>query len=96
MDEDEAEQVADFDKTHAPGGPRAERTRARKAAIERTPMTPPPKKTGTTEPWATEQGDAQASQVTRLSARVMQNPRGTELLAHSHRALALIPAFASS
>ena len=74
MDEDEAEQVADFEETHAPGGPRAERTRARKAAVERTPMTPPPKKTRTTEPWATEQGDAQASQVQRFSARVSRIP----------------------
>ena len=54
MDEDDAEQVTDAEETHAPGGPRAERTGARKAKVERTPMTPPPKKTRTTEPWATE------------------------------------------
>ena len=40
MDEDEAEQMSDFKETRAPGGPRAETSRARKAAVERTPTTP--------------------------------------------------------
>ena len=77
LDEDEAEQMADFEEAHAPGGPRVESTRARKAAVEPTPMTPPPKKTRTTEPWAAGQEGAQAS---------------AELLALSQRACALIPA----
>ena len=77
-------------------GPSMEATRARKATGERTPMTPPPEKTQTTEPWAAEQEGAQPSQVQRLSARAMQNPRDMELLALSQGACALIPALASS
>ena len=87
--EDEAE-------GHALGGPSVEATRARKAAGERTPMTPPPKKTRTAAPGAVEQGGAQPSQVQRLSARAKQFPRDTEFLALSQRACAIIPALASS
>ena len=69
----------------------------RKATAERTPLTPPQqKKTRTMEPEAVEQGGAPPSQVQRLSARAVQKPRDTELLALSQRACALIPALASS
>ena len=49
--------MADFEEAHAPGGPPVEATvsRARKAGAERTPMAPPPKKTGTAAPAAVEQ-----------------------------------------
>ena len=97
-DEDEAEEMADFEEAHALGGPPLEATlsRARKAATEHTPITPPPKKTRTAAPAAVEQGGAQSSQAQRLSARAMLNPRDTELLALSQRACAIIPALASS
>ena len=90
------EQMADFEEIHPEGGPMLETTIARKDMAERTPLTPPSKKTRTTESWAAEQGGAQPSQVQRLSARAMQNPRDTELLALSQRAFALNLAFASS
>ena len=92
--EDEAEEMEGFEEAHAPGGPPVEATRARKAATERTPITPPPKKTRSAAPGAVEQGGAQPSQAQRLSS--MQNPRDKELLALSQRACAIIPALASS
>ena len=78
LDEDEAEQMASFEEAHASGGPRAESTRARKATAQPTQMTPPPKKTIT-------RAGQEGAQVQRLSARAMQNPRDTELLALSQR-----------
>ena len=95
QDEDEAEEMADFEEAHAPGEPPMEATRAHKATAEGTPMTSPPKKTQTTEPWAAEQGDGQAAEVQRLSARAVQNPRDTDFW-HSRNEHALIPALASS
>ena len=77
----------------APGGQQAEPTRARKATVERTP---PPLKARTAEPRAAWQGDDQAAQVQRLSARAVQNLKNTELLALSQRACAHIPVSASS
>ena len=47
--------------------------------------------TSYTMTWTTGQGGAQASQVQRLSARAMQNPRDTELWAISQRACAFMP-----
>ena len=49
LGEDEAEEMADFEEAHAPGGPLVEATvtRGRKAATERTPITLPAKKTRT-------------------------------------------------
>ena len=79
LDEDEAEQMADLEEAHAPGGPPVEATRARRGgAEENAHLGAPP------------------SQVQRLSARAMQNPRDTELLALSQRACAFIPALASA
>ena len=68
VDEDEAEEMADFEEAHAPGGPPVEApmTRARKAAMERTLMTLPPKKTRTVAPAAVEQGGAQSSQAQKV------------------------------
>ena len=45
LEEDEAEEMADFEEAHAPGGPLVEAivSRARKAATGNTPTTPPPK-----------------------------------------------------
>ena len=93
-----AEEMADFEEAHAPGGPLVEATvsRARKVATENTPMTPPPKKTRTAVPADAAHREAQSSQAQRLSARAMMNPKDTELLALSQRACASIPAFASS
>ena len=97
LDEGETEQMADLVEVHAPGGPPVETTRARKAAAERTPMTPPPKKTRTVAPVAVEQGGAQSSQALRLSARAMaESQRDRDLATLSQRACALVPALASS
>ena len=98
LDEDEAEDMADFEEAHASGGPPVEATvsRTRKAAMENTPITPPLKKTRTAAPAAVEQGEAQSSQAQRLSARAMMNPKDTEIMALSQRACAIIPALASS
>ena len=71
LDEGETEQMAVFEEVHAPGGPMLETTRARKAAAEYTPLTPPSTKTRNTESWAAEQGRAHPSQVQRLSARAI-------------------------
>ena len=59
IDEDEAEEMADFEEV--PGGPPVEATmsRARKAATVNTPITPPPKKTRT----VVEQGGAQSCSI---------------------------------
>ena len=97
QDEDEAEEVADFELAHAPGGPPVELRQTRKAAAERAPPTPPQqKKTRTTEPEALVSGGAPLSQVQLLTTRAVQNPRDTELDTLSQRACALIPALASS
>ena len=45
QDEDEAEEMADFNEAHAPGGPPVEPRQTRKAAAERVPLTPPQQKT---------------------------------------------------
>ena len=75
-----------FEEAHAPGGPPVEVRQARKAAAERTPMTPPQqKKARTTELEALEKGGAPLSQVQLLSTRAMQNPRDTELDTLSQR-----------
>ena len=76
LDEDDAEEMADFEEAHAPGEPPVEATmsRARKAATGHAPITPPPKKTRTAAAAAVEQGGAQSSQAQRLSARAMLNP----------------------
>ena len=95
LDENEAEEKEGFEEAHAPGGPPVEATRTRKAAAERTPVTPPPKKTRTAAPGAVEHGGAQPSQVQRLSPPAMQNPRDTELPALSQRACAMLPALTS-
>ena len=59
QDEDEAEEMADFEEAHAPGGPPVEPRQTRKAAAERAPPTPPQqKKTRTTEPEALAKGSA--------------------------------------
>ena len=52
LDEDEAEEMADFEEARAPGGPPDEATvsRARKTATVNTPITPAPKKTRTAAP----------------------------------------------
>ena len=74
QDEDEAEEMEGFEEAHAPGGMTVEVRQARKAAAERTPMTPPQqKKTRTTEPEALAKGSARLSQVQLLSTRAMQN-----------------------
>ena len=99
LEEDDAEEMADFEEAHAPGGPPIEATvsRARKAATGNTPITPQPKKTHIAAPADAAQGGAQSSQAQRLSARAMMNPKkDTELLALSQRACAIIPALASS
>ena len=98
QEEDEADEMADLEEAHAPGGTPVEATvsRARKAAAENTPITPPPKKTRTAAPTDVAQGGAQSSQAQRLSARAMMNPKDTELLAQSQRACAIIPALAIS
>ena len=98
LEEDDAEEMADFEEAHAPGGPLVEATvsRARKAATENAPRTPPPKQTRTAAPADAAQGGAQSSQAQRLSARAMMNPKDTELLELSQRACAIIPALASS
>ena len=98
LDEDEAEEVADFEEAHAPGGPLVEATvsRARQTATVNAPITREPKKTRTAAPVDAAQGGAQSSQAQRLSARAMMNPKDTELLALSQRACAIIPALASS
>ena len=64
LDENEAEEMADFEDAHAPGGPPVEATvsRARKAATGNTP----PKKTRTAAPADTAQGGAQSSQAQRF------------------------------
>ena len=63
QDEGEAEEMADFEEAHAPGGPPVEPRQTRKAAAERAPQTPPQqKKTRTTEPEAS-RGGAPLSQV---------------------------------
>ena len=97
LEEDEAEEMADFEQAHAPGGPpvEAEVSRARTAATVNTPTTPPPKKTRTAAPADAAQGGAQ-SQAQRLSARAMMNTKDTNFLALSQRACAIIPALASS
>ena len=91
LEEDEAEEMADFED--APGGPRVEATvsRARKGATVNTPITPPPKKTRTAAPTGAAQGGAQSSQAQRLSARAVMNLKDTELSALSQRACAIIP-----
>ena len=96
LDEDAAEEVADFEEAHDPGGPPVEATvsRAREAATVNTPIAPPPKKTRTAAPADAAQGGAQSSQAQRLSARAIANLKDTELL--SQRACAIIPALASS
>ena len=52
LEEDDAEEMADFEEAQAPGGPPVEVTvsRARKAATGNAPITPPPKKTRTAAP----------------------------------------------
>ena len=67
LGEDEAEEMGDFE-AHAPCGPLVEApvTRARRAATERTPFTPPPKQTGTAAPAPVEQGGAQPSQAQKV------------------------------
>ena len=96
LEEDDAEEMADFEEVHAPGGPPAEATvsREQKAGTGNTPITPPPKKTHIAAPAEVAQKGAQSSQAYRLSARAMMNPKDTELL--SQRACAIIPALASS
>ena len=71
VDEDEAEDMADFEEAHASGGPPV----ARKAATDNTPITPPPKNMLTAAPAAVEQGGAQSSRTQRFSARAMMNPK---------------------
>ena len=64
QDEDEAEEMADFEEAHAPGGPPVGARHTRKAPTERAPLTPPQqKKTRTTEPEALAKGGAPLSQV---------------------------------
>ena len=58
LEEDDAEEMADFDEAHASGGPPAEATVSR----ARKPITPPPKKTRTAAPADAAQGGAQSSQ----------------------------------
>ena len=55
QDEGEAEEMADFEEAHAPGGPPVEPRQTRKAAAERAPPTPPQQKK-TTEPEALAKG----------------------------------------
>ena len=68
QDEDDAEEMADFEEAHAPGGPPVEPRQTRKAAAERAPPTPPQqKKTRTTEPQTLARGRAPLSQVQLLT-----------------------------
>ena len=98
LEEDDAEEMADFEEAHAPGRPPVEATvsRARKGAAGDTPITPPPKKTRSAASADAAQGGAQSSQAQRLSARAVVNPKDTEILALSQRACAIILALASS
>ena len=99
LEEHEAQEMADFEEAHSPGGLLVEATasRARKAATgNSTPITPPPKKRRTAAPVDAAQSGAQSSQAQRLSARAMMNPKDVEHLALSQRACAIIPALASS
>ena len=74
QDEDDAEEMADFEEAHAPGGPPAEPRQTRKAAAERAPPTPPQqKKTRTAEPEALARGGAPLSQVQLLTIRATES-----------------------
>ena len=77
LEEDDAEEMADFEEAHALGGPPVEATvsRARKTATGNTPKTPPPRKTRTAAPADAAQSGAHSSQAQRLSARAMTNPK---------------------
>ena len=94
VDEDEAEQLADFEDVHAPGRPKVEMVAAR--AREDAPNPPPQKKTRTTASPFPTQSTAQPTQANMLSAQAMLNPKDTELYALAQRARAVISALASS
>ena len=97
QDEDEAEGMEGSEETHSPGGPTVDLTQARKTAAECKPIMPPQqKRTRTEEPETVAKGSTPLSQVQRLSTRVMQNPRDTEVDTLSQGACARIPALASS
>ena len=89
-DEDEAEEMEGFEEAHAPGGPTVEARQARKAAAERTPMTP------TAEEDANHRAGGVGERERTTFARAMRNPRDTDLDTLSQPACALIPALASS
>ena len=62
-DADDLEPMAVFEETHAPGGPRLEMASTSGNLVERTPQTPPLKKTRVSEPCLGQRLDAPLSQV---------------------------------
>ena len=98
--EADVEHVADFEETHAPGGPRRDNASPERAsgerASERASETLPPKKTRMCEPHVGGFGDVPSAQSNRLSALALHIPRDTEFLALSERERGLLPGSPSS
>ena len=62
MEESDAEEMADFEESHAPRMPRVKTIRSCRSAADRMPTTPPPKKPRTLETRAGEQAETHVTQ----------------------------------
>ena len=89
MDANE-QQWSDFEETHAPGGPRRVSVSPQRPSgelpSERASVTPPAKKTRTSEQYVGNSGDPPVVQAQRLSALALHISRDEELMALTQRA----------